>query len=499
MVTMPVQEYIKHVWETEDRVTLTEIAKRTGVCWRTARKYAHKEDWNVAEKPTRKRPVMDEWAETVDTWLLEDRLLWRKQRRTAAQIYRDLKALGFAGSERTVREYVSRRKPQLLNDGETPYIKLEHRPGDAQVDFGRVEVVRDGQFEEMRSLTLSFPHSNGAAAVILPGENQECLCEGLKQLFERIGGVPRRLRLDNASAAVAHIGKGELRTLTDSFRRFMLHYRFEAEFCNKGAAHEKGNVENKVGYTRRQWMSPPPTFTDFEAMQELLWEESLADMQRPHYEKGVLIADLWTEDQQALMPLPATPFEAVRVDSAVLNKYGQMRWDGNVYEVPQGKAGMRVLLKIYWDRVEVRDVEQALLTTLERIYDPARISIDWAAHFENYARRPRAVTNAAMFKHLPEEVRAFLSAASPDDRGSRVRWIRDLLQQHPMARVAEALGELSPEQQSDKAALEQKLYAIDPKNCVPLPLAAEHIPADLVLSTPQLSAYNGLQPEEVCT
>lgn len=316
-------------------------------------------------------------------------------------------------------------------------------------------------------------------------------------LFERTGGVPQRLRLDNTSAAVAHIGKGELRTLTDTFRRFMLHYRFEAEFCNKGSGHEKGNVENKVGYTRRQWMSPPLAFTDFKSTQERLWEESLADMQRSHYEKGVQIADLWVEEQKALMPLPRKPFEVTRADSAVLNKYGQMRWDCDVYEVPQGRPGMSVLLKVFWDRIEVRDNNQTLITTLERIYDPKRVSIDWAAHFENYARRPRAATRAAMFKHLPGEVQQFLLEASPEDRGSRVRLMRDLLQKHSVTRVAEALAKLLPEQRTDRTALEQKLYALDPAHGVPPPLAETHTPSELLQSKPKLERYNDLQSWEV--
>lgn len=74
---------------------------------------------------------------------------------------------------------------------------------------------------------------------------------GMQRIFEYIGGVPIRIRFDNMSTAVAQVLEGRERILTEGFSRFKLHYRFQADFCNPAAGNEKGNVENKVGYTRR--------------------------------------------------------------------------------------------------------------------------------------------------------------------------------------------------------------------------------------------------------
>ena len=46
------------------------------------------------------------------------------------------------------------------------------------------------------------------------------LLEGLKQLFHQAGGVPTHLRIDNLSAAVVTVGKGDNRTYTDAFLQF---------------------------------------------------------------------------------------------------------------------------------------------------------------------------------------------------------------------------------------------------------------------------------------
>ncbi len=93
----------------------------------------------------------------------------------------------------------------------------------------------------------------------LPSQNLECLLEGLKRVFEHIGEVTPRLRFDKMSTAVAKVLEGGERELTEGFARFMLHNRFRAEFCNPASGSEKGNVENKAGYSWRNAFVPVPT------------------------------------------------------------------------------------------------------------------------------------------------------------------------------------------------------------------------------------------------
>jgi transposase len=67
------------------------------------------------------------------------------------------------------------------------------------------------------------------------------------------------------STAVTEILEGAERVITDGFYRFMLHHRFKVDFCNPNKGNEKGSVENKVGYTRRNMLVPVPVITDFDA------------------------------------------------------------------------------------------------------------------------------------------------------------------------------------------------------------------------------------------
>jgi len=342
-----------------------------------------KDDLNKPIKQTKRRqPIMEPFIDIVDTWLMEDMLKPRKERRTAASIHRQLvKEHDFQGSDRTVRAYVSRRKKELQAQTQEKYLRLEHPPGRAQVDFGTSHIVWDGALREIKYLAFSFPYSNAGFCIPLPSENTECLLYAMIRVFEWIGGVPLEIWFDNLSAAVVSIGKGEKRELTETFRRFMLHYRFEAKFCNAGCGNEKGHVESKVGYTRRNWLIPYPMVTNYEEFTTKLYQLALEDMQRLHYEKKVTIAKLYKEDKKALQPLPTTPFEPVKIETARVNKYAQVHCCGEVYSVPSAQIGERVFLKLWWDRVEIFSRNEERLATLPRCYTLKTQPIDWKGYF----------------------------------------------------------------------------------------------------------------------
>jgi hypothetical protein len=84
---------------------------------------------------------------------------------------------------------VAAKKKEIYGDRKA-FLSLEHIPGEAQVDFGDADFYENGKLHSGKYLNLSFPHSNKGYMQVFKGENQECLFEGLKTIFEHIGGVP---------------------------------------------------------------------------------------------------------------------------------------------------------------------------------------------------------------------------------------------------------------------------------------------------------------------
>lgn len=247
MLKVPQQQYIRYLREV-DGCGIQEIADRVGVTWRSAKKYADRDDWNEpVHKKHRTRSVLGPFTEIIDTWLQEDESLPRKQHHTARRVFHRLRdEHGFDGGERTVSYYVSRRKQQMNLERAQRYERLEHPGGEAQADFGTVYVIQSGKLVERKVLTVSFPFSNAAFVFPVPKENQECFLEALKRLFDQMGGVPRSIWFDNLSAAVVAIHSHGERTLTESFAKFCAHYRFDPKFCNPYSGNEKGNEKRVV-------------------------------------------------------------------------------------------------------------------------------------------------------------------------------------------------------------------------------------------------------------
>ena len=223
-------------------LSLRGIAKETGHDFATIKKYLEKDDFNLVLRPIRNRKgKLDPFKGTIDEWLRKDLEAKPKQRHTAQRIYNRLKEIygdEFNVSDRSVRKYVSTRRQELNHDIEG-YLPLEHQPGEAQADFGAAQFVERGVLYDGYYLAVSFPYSNGGYIQLFKSQNQECLLEGLKAIFEHVGGTPGEIWFDNASTIVKEIRRDGERDIHKGFERFMLHYGFLSNFCNPGEGHEK--------------------------------------------------------------------------------------------------------------------------------------------------------------------------------------------------------------------------------------------------------------------
>jgi transposase len=278
----------------DEGTSLTQISRETGFDRKTVRKYIEKENWNLEGFIQESPSIIEPYKPLIDQWLENDKYQRRKQRHTARRIYQRLleEADGFDASYRTVSNYVKKARHRIYQSSRG-YLPLQHIPGEAQVDFGEADFIENGRRFSGAYLVLSLPYSNAGFLQVFGGQTYECLAEGMKAIFEHLGGVPTRIWFDNASSMVSSILKEGERILTDSFSRFINHYGFEAVFCNPNAGNEKGNVENKVGYLRRNYLVPIPEFADIREYNRLMLEQCNQDMQRLHYDKKQLINDLY--------------------------------------------------------------------------------------------------------------------------------------------------------------------------------------------------------------
>lgn len=309
MLTMPEINSIKFLRNHKSK-SVNDIEKTLNINWRTAKKYADNEQIPTEKTKAKTGMMYDgDWGEIVSDWLCEDLKLKRKSRRTNISMYKELKKMGFPGSYRTVCHFIKegregRERPEEEKHDKS-FERLAHPPAEAQLDFGLMEVVKDGKYVDVHCLVMTLPFSNSGFAVPLPGENQECPLHGMTTIFKQLGGVPRSIRIDNMKTAVVKPrGQGKETIFTDEFLRFSNYFGFEPKACNAYSGHEKGSVENKVGYIRYNFITPAPAISNLQHLTGLLEKQLTEDRERKHYEKKRLISDLLEEEHQFLLCLP---------------------------------------------------------------------------------------------------------------------------------------------------------------------------------------------------
>jgi len=492
---MDKQIYLTNLSQYEG-LSLREIEKRSGHNFRTVKKYVDKEDWNMEYKPRKERvSKLEPLKPKIDTWIKEDLKRKRKHRRTATKIFADLCAdpelnKQLLVGKQTVINYVGRRKKELCKQTyETAMFGL-HSICEAQVDFGEVLVsTNNGTEEKWHELVVSFPWSNAGFAQVCRFETNECLLEALQSIFEYIGGVPMRILFDNMSSAVVHIEEHGKRTLTDTFMRFTMHHRFKADFCNPDSAHEKGNVENKVGYIRRNFLLPPPKIEDLESFNRELLDRCMADLQREHYVKKEQILDLFRAEQEALIALPRERFRVFTFEQVKADGYSFVRYDNERYSTSPEYKDSELWLEVGTSELRILNEKYELIVVHKRRYSNG---FDPVINFDNYVgslcRKPRAFLSSPYFLTLPESVQKYLKCCEYKELQKMLLVLLPIIKDGKIDDAAAVL-QLSGIRSTDDFSVAYRALTEDPSS--PKTVTTPSIPIQQPY-LPKLNQYNAL-------
>jgi transposase len=379
--------------------SIRKIAGRLEISRQTVRKVLA----SPAEPPRYRRavpraqPVMGPYMGIIEQWLKEDETAPRKQRHTARRIYDRLVAeYDFPGSEVTVRRAVRRIRGRKVE----VFVPLEAVPGKvAQADFGQAHVLIAGSMEKVFIFCLRAKHSKVPFARAYPTEKLEAFLDGHRAGFEFFGGVLSELWYDNPKTVVTKILSGPYRIEHEHFSRLRAHYLFDSSFCNPAAAHEKGSVENLVGYVRRNALVPASQpFSSLEALNAHL--RAFCERERDRH------ADGWAREDAVLKPLPLYPFRAATSRPVSVSKSALVRIDHNRYSVPAVHAGRMLRAEVYVDKVEIY-ADDALVATHPRSYRRGETLLELGHYLTVFGRKPRAAGScAALHQADPVFIRA---------------------------------------------------------------------------------------------
>ena len=476
------------------------IARELGFARETVRKYLREESDTVPRyrltKP-RAKPVIDGVLPLIRQWLADDAHQPRKQRRTAQQIWRQLRdEHGFTGAESTVRHVVR----ELKGEQRPVFVPLAFDPGEqAEVDWGSAHVILDGVVTQAHLFCARLRYSGMPFVMAFPHEQQEAFFEGHRRAFERWGGVPQRVVYDNLTTAVQQVLAGHGRIEQEAFVCLRMHYLYDAVFCNVAAGHEKGGVESLVGTIRRRYLSPMPTVRSWAELNAYLWDccQREAGERRPG--QSATVGERWAEERAHLLPLPARPFDTARRVAVTASKTAEVRFATNRYSVPVAYAYQPLVLKAEVHTVRIYH-QTTLIAEHPRCYGRHQTVSDWRHYLPLLAQKPGAVPFAAALRTgelapVFETFRQGLCARQPDGNRAFVA-VLELCVQHPVALVTQAVTEAVARGAYQVAAVQQLLASQLPPLPAPLPLDPARYPeyTAVQLAPVSLAAYDRLLP-----
>jgi transposase len=330
----------------ERGASVRQLARQLGVA-ESALRYRLKQatEPESVDGRTRQSTALDgleDVVEAIQERLEDGRLSGRGRPCQAREIYEVLvRDHGYEGSYKAVVRYLRRKhgpaKLRALRRVETP-------PGvQAQHDWYEVETPIGSRRQRLQMLTGTLSHSRARFSWASEDQTQLSWHTGHLALFERYGGVPLWVRIDNLKTGVAS-GAGPSAVVNASYRVFARTCGFEIDPCRPAKGSDKGKAERSVRTFRSAYGEVLRTGAG--SFEELQWrldarsQQLLDRLTCPV--TGTSVREAWEAERRVLQPLPtmAEPFDVVvtrRVSRDCL-----VSFEGRRYSVPFAWVGRQV-------------------------------------------------------------------------------------------------------------------------------------------------------------
>jgi len=330
-------------------LSVLTIARRTGHDPKTVRKYLD----NGLEPPVYgprapRGSLLDPYADYIRGKLKAFPEL------SAARLYREARAMGYAGGLTTVKIFVRSVRPSPPTVFERRFETAAGRQ--AQVDFAYFQTTFADQPEQVRVVwlfSMVLGHSRFLFARFVSRQTLDAVIRCHMAAFDAFGGVPGEVLYDRMKTAViGEDSEGQV-VFNDTLLDLAGHYGFVPRACRPYRAKTKGKVERPFRYIRQDFFLGR-TFRDLDDMNRQLadWLESVANA-RVHGTTNRVVGEAFVEEQPALSAPPAFPFRSVLKLERRITRDGMISVDGNLYSVPDGTRKRAVEVHVLADRIRI--------------------------------------------------------------------------------------------------------------------------------------------------
>jgi transposase len=325
---------------------------------------------------------------------------------------------GYRGSYSSIRRFIGHIRPRRPE----AFGRVQRGPGEeAQVDFTSAGLLYDPIRHLKRPaylfvMTLAFSRHQYAELVFDQRIPSWIACH--RHAFEWLGGVPRRIVLDNLKAAVITASLDDT-VLGEAYRRMAQHYGFVVSPNRPRTPEHKGKVESGVHYAERSFLAGQ-RFADIEVANQRLrhWVVETAGIRQHGTTGQPPLALFHQREQAALLPLPGEPFSLVDIRQVKVHRDCHVTIDGSFYSVAYKHVGEELQAHI-----GERTVELYAGVELVRTHPRARQKGEWHTCLADYPPE-----KAIYLERTPERCREIARGVGPET----ARVVDTLLDERPL-------------------------------------------------------------------
>ncbi|WP_456115212.1 IS21 family transposase [Streptomyces broussonetiae] len=338
----------------EAGMSISAIARETGLNWRTVKKYVEAPPPVVPPKgPPRKGcnpQVIEPFKPVIDAWLRADITL------KGTVIHERLVAqYGFTGNYQRVKIYLQQARPQVMAElGIGPdeldglHRRFEVIPGaQAQVDWGdEGGVLTHVGIKKVYSFHMVLSYSRDPFCCFTTSMDLATFWDCHRRAFAHFGGVPKVIVYDRTKTVVRrHVAPGEAVPLHPEAVAFAGHYNFDIDVLAAYRPTGKGRVERQVTIVRDHVLAGrsfdsvvqmDAAFVDWVPLRR-------ARTHRTHHEVIGLRAE---RDHAALRPLPSRPYLVTDRHLRHVGKDCLVAFEASLYSVPARRVRPRQLVEV---------------------------------------------------------------------------------------------------------------------------------------------------------
>jgi transposase len=429
-----------------------EIAKKYQRSWATINRVVSKtreELEQPSSRPNRKCQVITpEVIKVIEAYLDEEVELKvkRKQRYTTQKIYDDLKSKGiYKGAIRRLHDIINRLRKDRGQSKKKVFLPLTFELGSTiQIDHGEVDLIVNESRKKGYLFVGSVPGYCLRFCQIFPIKSQEAWGEFHERVFAFFGGIFKKVVYDNDSVLIKEV-IGNERKQTSFSLSLEEHFGINSHFCNVASGHEKGSVENAVGYCRRNFFAGCRSFSDWESINQQLTEFCYQEIEQgSHYKTARSLKEIYSEMQQKLLPLPKSQQWSKSSDCKV-NSYQLVTIDHHQYSVPQKYVGAFIRVRLSVFEVTIFHKEE-LIAKYQRQYEN-RDSLLLDHYLDQLEYKPAAFSDctAVVQNRFPDSLACFrqkLLDKQPKSEADR-EFVRLLLlgRKYPQEELLQAVEE----------------------------------------------------------